>query len=60
MSELRLEAVMPAARGLIDAVRAGDKRWVANVCRSVEGGILDWEALLVALAGEAAWPEGKK
>lgn len=58
MSEQRLAAVTPAARGLIEAVREGDKSWVAAVCKSVEKGCVDWRALLVALAGEAAWPEG--
>lgn len=56
MSEQRLEQVMPAARGLIEAVREGDRSWVASVCRAVEKGTVDWRALIVALAGEAAWP----
>ncbi|WP_156316596.1 hypothetical protein [Leucobacter japonicus] len=58
MTEQRLQAVTPVARGLIDAVRDGDRSWVASVCQSVESGVVDWRALLVALAGEAAWPEG--
>lgn len=56
MSEHRLEQVTPVARGLIEAVREGDGAWIRSVCRSIENGSVDWQALLVALAGEAAWP----
>lgn len=52
--DVRLARVIPVADGLIDAVRARDRRWVESVCMSVVAGKVDWEALIVCLAARAA------
>lgn len=49
----RLASVTPVANGLIDAVRARDRRWVADVCKQVAAGHIDRDALLVCLAAKA-------
>lgn len=51
--EARLAAVTPVANGLIDAVRAHDARWIADVCKLVASGRVDRDALIVCLAAKA-------